>query len=197
MSVLVSEDSFFDRYFARIDACVRTVDVSALHVAMKMIRDTRDRGGKIILVGNGGSAAMASHVAVDLTKVAGARAINFNDADLLTCFANDFGYEQWVERAFEFYADAQDLAVLISSSGKSPNIINGTLKAKQMKLATITFSGFAEGNPLRQLGNVNFWADSREYNVVEMTHHIWLLSMIDRLALDARTSGEKSSSGAL
>jgi D-sedoheptulose 7-phosphate isomerase len=75
------------------------------------------KGKKIIIAGNGGSAAMASHVAVDLTKNAGVRAINFNEADLITCFANDYGYEEWVAKAVEFYGDEGDVLVLISSSG--------------------------------------------------------------------------------
>ena len=56
-------------------------------------------GKKVIIAGNGGSAAMASHVAVDFTKAAGIRAINFNEADLITCFSNDYGYEHWVAQA--------------------------------------------------------------------------------------------------
>ena len=127
---------------------------------------------------------MASHVAVDLTKVAGVRAVNFNEADLITCLANDYGYEHWVEKAIEFYADPGDLIVLISSSGKSNNIINGAIKAKQMKLSLITFTGFTADNPLRKLGDLNFWADSQAYNVVEMTHHVWLLALVDKLVVD-------------
>jgi len=124
---------------------------------------------------------MASHVTVDLTKVAGVRAINFNEADLLTCFANDYGYEHWVEQALGFYADPIDLVVLISSSGKSSNIVNGAHKAREMKLPLITFSGFDIDNPLRRLGDLNFWAESHSYNIVEMTHHIWLLALVDEL----------------
>ena len=67
--------------------------------ALQMILDTRSNSGKALLVGNGGSSAMASHVAVDFTKAAGIRAINFNEADLITCFANDYGYENWVAQA--------------------------------------------------------------------------------------------------
>ena len=127
---------------------------------------------------------MASHVTVDLTKVAGVRAINFNEADLLTCFANDYGYEHWVEQALGFYADPIDLVVLISSSGKSSNIVNGAHKAREMKLPLITFSGFDIDNPLRRLGDLNFWAESHSYNIVEMTHHIWLLALVDKLVAD-------------
>lgn len=122
---------------------------------------------------------MASHVSVDLTKAAMIRAVNFNEADLLTCFANDYGYENWVVQAIKAYADEKDLIILISSSGKSPNIINGAAQARLMGLPIITLSGFTECNPLRALGDINFWCDSDQYNIVEMTHHVWLLSIVD------------------
>lgn len=124
---------------------------------------------------------MASHVAVDFTKAAKVRAINFNEPDLITCFANDYGYENWVVEALNSYADPGDLAILISSSGKSPNIINGALKAKDMGLSVVTLSGFDRDNPLRKLGDIELWANSSAYNVVEMTHHIWLLAIVDYL----------------
>ena len=138
-------------------------------------------GKKIILVGNGGSAAMASHVAVDFTKAAGIRAINFNEADLITCFANDYGYEHWVAKALEAYADQGDLVILISSSGKSPNMLNGARQAKAMDLPLVTVSGFSADNPIRKLGDLNLWVDSTAYNIVEMTHHVWLVAIIDYL----------------
>ena len=113
----MSDNNYFQRYFSLINNCLVAGTGSVLEeVADKIVR-TASEGRKVILVGNGGSAAMASHVAVDLTKTAGIRAINFNEADLLTCFANDYGYENWVVKALEFYADPGDLVVLISSSG--------------------------------------------------------------------------------
>ena len=124
---------------------------------------------------------MASHVTVDFTKGAGIRAVNFNEADLLTCFANDYGYELWVAKALEFYADSVDLAILISSSCQSPNMLNGAKQAKEMNLTTITLSGFRSDNLLKTLGDVNLWVDSTSYNIVEMTHHVWLLAIIDYL----------------
>ena len=109
------------------------------------------------------------------------RAINFNEADLLTCFANDYGYEHWVAKALEFYADKGDLVILISSSGQSPNMLNGAKQANEMQLPLVTLSGFRADNPLRTLGDVNLWIDSTAYNIVEMTHHVWLLAIIDYL----------------
>ena len=90
---------------------------------IKILKKIKNNRKKIILVGNGGSAAIASHVSVDLTKMCKIRAVNFNEADLLTCFANDYGYENWVKKALSSYADKGDLLICISSSGESKNII--------------------------------------------------------------------------
>ena len=137
---------------------------------------------KIIFLGNGGSAAMASHCSVDLTKNAGIRAINFNEADLLTCFSNDYGYELWSEKALELYSKPGDVVVLISSSGNSMNIVNAAKFSKNKKLPTITFTGFHKDNKTRQIGDINLWVNSKAYNIIEMTHHIWLLSAVDLIA---------------
>lgn len=139
------------------------------------------RDGKVIVIGNGGSAAIAGHVAIDLTKSAGMRAINFNEAALLTCFGNDYGYEHWVEEAINAYADAEDLIILISSSGRSENIINAARRAKTLAIDVVTLTGFDEENPLRSFGEVNLWCDSSHYNVVENCHQIWLLAVVDYL----------------
>ena len=80
---------------------------------------------KIIIFGNGGSAAISSHFSVDMTKNANIRCINFNEPDLITCFSNDFGYENWLSNSIKFYGDKGDILIAISSSGKSKNIING------------------------------------------------------------------------
>ena len=177
----MSHSNYFSLYFGRLYNRLQTVNSQDLEQVTKLTQQAHQQGRKIIVVGNGGSAAMASHVAVDFTKTAGMRAVNFNEADLLTCFSNDYGYENWVAKALEFYADPEDLAILISSSGKSSNILNGARQAKGMGLPLVTLSGFAADNPLRQLGDVNLWVESTAYNIVEMTHHVWLLSVIDYL----------------
>ena len=172
---------YFPLYFETIFQRIKSIDSAELEQAAKMVSVAHQKGKKIVIVGNGGSAAMASHVTVDFTKAAGIRAINFNEADLITCFANDYGYEQWVAKALEAYADKGDLAILISSSGKSQNIINATEKGTEIGLSTITLSGFFKDNPLKKSGDLNLWIDSCEYNVIEMTHHIWLLAIVDYL----------------
>ena len=177
----MKEADYFSQYFETISQCIESIDSDQLEHAAAMVWAAHQSGKKIILVGNGGSAAMASHVAVDFTKAAGIRAINFNEADLITCFANDYGYEHWVVKALDAYADLGDVVILISSSGKSPNIVKGAEKAKNMGLSVITVSGFLSDNILRKLGDLNLWVDSSEYNIVEMSHHVWLVAIIDYL----------------
>ena len=172
---------FFSDYFDEISTRMREIEPAQLDALAALFVEAQQDGHKVIIVGNGGSAAIASHVTVDLTKVASVRSHNFNEADLLTCFANDYGYERWVEKAIEFYGTPGDVAVFISSSGRSPNIVNGAGAARALGVRPVTLSGFDADNPLRKLGELNFWVNSRSYNVVEMTHQIWLLAVVDRI----------------
>ena len=151
-----------------------------IETTAKLCIDSLKKGGKILIFGNGGSAAIASHVSVDLTKNANIRTVNFNEADLITCFSNDYGYDKWVEKAVEFYGDEGDILILISSSGRSPNMINACKSAKNKKISKIiTFTGHDKNNPLSKLGDINFWIDSKAYNFVENIHQVWLLTIID------------------
>ena len=110
---MIHKESYFSTYFKLLfDKCT-FISSSELEGIGSLIKKTAADGGKIILAGNGGSAAMASHVAVDLVKAANIRAINFNEADLITCLANDFGYDLWVQKALEYYTDPLDLIILI------------------------------------------------------------------------------------
>ena len=172
--------TFIKDYLNRYKSSLFETDVSHELIKMKeILLKIKENGKKVIIAGNGGSAAMASHVAVDFTKQGGVRTVNFNEADLITCFANDYGYEHWVAKAVEFYGDEGDLAILISSSGNSENIVNAAKTAKSMGMIVITFTGFKSDNPLNQNGHLNFWLDSKAYNIIENTHQIWLLMVCD------------------
>ena len=186
---------FFRDCFSEITERLNDADTSDLVAAADLIRGVGTSNNKVIVVGNGGSAAIASHLAVDLTKVAGIRTVNFNEPSLLTCFANDYGYEHWVEKVLGFHADQGDLLILVSSSGESANILNGAKRAVAMGLSILTLSGFANDNRLRSLGGINLWVDIRIYNVVENVHQIWLLSIVDYLAADKDRGLEFPSEG--
>jgi len=174
--------NFIKDYLNRYKSSLFETDVYHELIKMKeILLRIKENGKKVIIAGNGGSAAIASHVAVDFTKQGGIRAINFNEADLITCFANDYGYEHWVAKAVEFYGDEGDMVILISSSGNSMNMVNAARSAKKLGLEVITFTGFDINNPLKQEGAINIWLDSKAYNVVENTHQIWLLMVCDLL----------------
>ena len=177
-----SSKDYFIQYLKSYDTLIHDpASIDELVKIKLLFQETSMSGNKVILAGNGGSAAMASHIAVDITKNAGIRAVTFNEYDLITTLANDYGYENWISKAIEFYHNPGDVVVLISASGQSKNVINAAIKSKELGLPIITFSGFNANNPLRTLGESNLWVNSQIYNIVEMTHHIWLLAIVDMI----------------
>ena len=146
------------------------------------ILDVKKKKKKVVIFGNGGSAAIASHFSVDLTKIAKVRCVNFNEYDLITCFANDYGYENWMKMAINFYLDKGDILILVSSSGSSKNVLKAANFAKKKGIYLITFTGFKKNNPLTKKGKINIWVNSKVYNHVENIHQIQLLSIADLLA---------------
>lgn len=131
---------------------------------------TRQHHTKIIFIGNGGSAGIASHLAIDYSKNGHLPAMSFSDAAALTCLSNDYGYEHVFAKQIEFHARRGDLLVAISSSGKSVNILNAVAAARKVGCQVMTFTGFNPANPLSKLGDVNFYIDSKEYGFVEVAH---------------------------
>ena len=146
---------------------------------------TKKENSKVLIFGNGGSAAIASHFSVDLTKNTKIKCQNFNEADLLTCFSNDYGYENWVAKAIEFYAERKDVIIFISSSGKSQNMLRGVKMAKNKNISKIiTLTGGIKNNPLSKLGVINLKVNSKIYNHIENIHQFWLLSVCDSIKLN-------------
>ena len=149
--------------------------------AIEMITTQTTSGRKVMFVGNGGSAAIASHQAVDYWKNGGMRAIAFNDASLLTCVANDFGYPHVFEKSIEMFADPGDVLIAISSSGKSENILRAVATAVKAQCRIVTMSGFSPDNPLRRQGEVNFYVPSHSYGFVEIAHLSLCHGMVDTI----------------
>ena len=173
---------FLQRYFKELNNLlnISNNDLEKLSHVSKILIKTNKIKKKTLIFGNGGSAAIASHFSVDLTKNARVRCTNYNESDLLTCFSNDFGYEKWVEKTIEYYGDEDDNIILISASGTSKNMVNAANYVKKNKFnSLITFTGNKKNNDLNNLGNINFWVDSSAYNIIENVHQALLLSLVD------------------
>lgn len=156
--------------------------------ATVLVRGQTAAGRKVIFVGNGGSAAIASHQAIDYWKNGGMRAIAFNDPALLTCVGNDFGYPHVFEKPIAMFADKGDVLIAISSGGRSENILRAVAAGIQAGCRVMTLSGFEPDNPLRSRGELNFYVPSDSYGYVEITHLAVCHCIVDTI-MAARSEG--------
>lgn len=140
---------------------------NALIKSAEIITKANAGGKKVIFIGNGGSAATASHKALDYWFTGKVRGIAFSDHANLTAVSNDFGYQNVFVNQIERFADKGDILLAISSSGNSGNIILAVRKARDLGCKVLTFSGFKRTNHLRKLGDFNFYTPSSHYNQVE------------------------------
>ena len=173
---------YFKDYNKSIFDLLDKFDTELIDKSVMLIDKCRNQGGKVYIVGNGGSSSMASHVSVDFAKVAGVPSDTFNNTNLITCFANDYGHDNWILEAIKAYTKEKDMLILISSSGTSKNIVNAASYCKENSIPLLTLSGFASDNPLSKLGDINIHVESESYNFIEMSHHIILLAIVDIFA---------------
>lgn len=179
-------NSFLDTYFEEYKKLAFTPEAQDLIAEYRdLAAAVRDRGGKMMFAGNGASASCSEHGAVDFTKQGKVRSVTFHDPNLMTCFANDFGYDNWVAKAIEHYGDDGDAVVLISVSGTSPSVVNAAKYAKSRGMSVVSFTGRDPGNPLKMLSDIAFHVPSDAYNVVECIHQIWVTATIDLLIGDS------------
>ena len=174
--------NYFKEYNKSIYDLLNNFDTSLIDKSVELILDCKKNNGKVYIVGNGGSSSMASHVSVDFAKVAGVQSDTFNNANLITCFANDYGHDNWISEAIKAYTNEKDMLILISSSGTSNNIVNAASYCNNKHIPLITLSGFKSDNPLSKLGTVNMHVGSDSYNFIEMSHHIILVAIVDIFA---------------
>lgn len=136
---------------------------------------------RIFFIGNGGSNAICSHMAEDFQKLLNYPTFCFSDGALITCYSNDFGYENAIKEWIKCHSKKNDLLIAISSSGESKNIINATEVFKNVSDNVITLSGFQYDNSLSKLGLVNFSTSTKSYGITECLHEIILHSLLDQI----------------
>ena len=128
-----------------------------------------DKHGHIILIGNGGSNSVASHIAQDYTKMLGKHAISFSDPSRLTCYINDYGRDEAYKKFIEHLGEPDTLVILMSSSGRSENILTAARHCKENNIQYCTLSGFDNDNPLNEMNSdLSYHVDSHDYGVVSL-----------------------------
>ena len=183
--------SYYENYTCAFTAALAALEVTdregglldpegAFHDLCHRIDALRDSRGMQFMCGNGASATLSNHMALDWTKNAGVKTMSFNDSALLTALGNDVGYEEVFSAPLRWYAKAGDQLVTISSSGNSPNVLRALETAREMSLSIVTFSGLSPGNSSRKLGDLNFYVPAKTYGIVESIHHVLLHLCLDR-----------------
>jgi D-sedoheptulose 7-phosphate isomerase len=191
--------SVISSYFSNLHDCASGAHASdarhqaltlqdAIEKSIALVKKATADGGKIMFVGNGGSAGIASHLAIDFTKNGNFPALAFNDGAALTCLGNDLGFERVFSRQIEAHGRPGDVLFAISSSGRSADILQAATSARSRDCAVVTLSAFTADNPLRRLGDVNFYVSNGEYGFVEIAHLAICHAVLD-IAMGWQASG--------
>lgn len=137
---------------------------------------------QVIIIGNGGSNAIASHISQDYTKKLKIRSFSFSDPSRLTCYINDYGMEQAYVQFLKEFIEKDTLVILISSSGNSKNIINCLEYCDNNNISFVLLTGFNKENESRKKykdkAKLEMWIDSSDYGIVECAHEIFLHSIV-------------------
>ena len=175
----------FADYISKLLTAANTVSEDSLNKMIETLRGARD--SCIYIIGNGGSAAIASHFATDLFRAfeitnLSNRVVSLTDnTSLLTASGNDFGFETIFERQLSQLCREKDVLVAISSSGNSENIIRAVHAAKNEGLVSIGLSGF-DGGQAKKIADINIHIDSNNYGVIEDCHQSIMHSMAQYLS---------------
>lgn len=149
--------------------------VAAIEALAMMMSATVKAGGKIIIFGNGGSASDSLHIAAELVgrfrkerRPIPAIALSAN-ISLITALGNDYGFEYIFERQIEALGKKGDMALGISTSGKSKNVIRGIKKASEMNMKTAVLTGKSEGG-LSRIADVSVKVPSDNTPRIQEAH---------------------------
>jgi D-sedoheptulose 7-phosphate isomerase len=160
-------------YSKNIQECFNEVDVEKVQRAAERLLAIRKCDGTLFIIGNGGSAATASHMAVDFEKVAGMRVVSLTNVPNITAWGNDVDYEsvfsEQLKRQLGRQGQPADILIAISASGNSPNILHAAEYARGRSIYTIGFIGFG-GGKLKEMVDIALIISSRNYGVVEDFH---------------------------
>lgn len=174
-----SARGFLADYAERLRAGLAGVDGAAVEAAAALLAATVAEGGCVFVAGNGGSAAIADHLACDLGKGSRTgtdlvpRVVPLTGASaLVSAVANDIGYEHVYAYQIDALARPGDLVILISSSGNSPNVVLAAERARAAGARVLAMTGF-DGGKLRGLADVSLHVADANYGVIEDCHQVF------------------------
>ena len=144
-----------------------------------LLTKKKEKCSHIFFIGNGGSAAIASHMTADFMKNGGMITYSLYDNAVMTCMGNDYGYEQVFAKPLDFLLRHGDLLIAISSSGRSQNILNAINVAHEKGATVVTFTGFERDNPAMTSGDMNVYVPCSKYGIVESVHNLMLQEIVD------------------
>lgn len=169
----------------------RQIEANKAFEKMKqLLTDTRANDKAVYWVGNGGSAAICSHLSQDVLNKLETKSYVLSDTSLLTCMANDFGYESVYQKPLQKLMNEGDLLIAISSSGNSQNIINAVDVANEKGGKIIALSAFDPSNKLNQTkADVSLFLECALYGHAEVGHEALLHAVIETLWMENQKNG--------
>ena len=173
--------NYFSKYIDKNNKILKKIDISKLENLLKKIKEIKKNRNKILIFGNGAGASIASHFSNDCNKSLKIRCLSFDSSTHLTCYSNDYGYENWVKETIRSHYSKKDLIILISASGNSQNMIEAAKYCKSKRINFFSISGFKEKNRLNLISKNFLWVDSKSYNQVEISQLVILLSLVDQM----------------
>ena len=136
---------------------------------------------RIIILGNGGSSSVASHISQDYMKFQGKKVSILSDPSMITMLTNDFGYDWAYQKFLDYYVEIDTLVIIMSSGGESENMINCLNWCEENKVSYGVLTGFSENNTIRKTAKNSLWnyyINSDSYGVVECVHQIFLHGVV-------------------
>jgi len=172
-------EQFSQSYFSYLKEIIDKVDLSEIKIFVELLLSARKSGATIFFIGNGGSAATASHFANDLAfgtheHEKPFKAISITDnVSVLTALGNDYGYGEIFVRQLKVYAEKGDVVVGISASGNSKNLINAFNYAKSSGIKTMALTAF-DGGQMKVIADncIHIPTEDKEYGPAEDVHMI-------------------------
>jgi D-sedoheptulose 7-phosphate isomerase len=183
----------YPSYLAYVTQALQSVQPQEVQNTIDLLWRAYQKGRRVFVIGNGGSAATASHLAQDLAKGTRRtlsqkkriRALALTDSvPFLTAYGNDDGYEVVFEQQLRNHAQRGDVLIAISGSGNSPNILKAIAWAKRNGLATLGITGF-DGGKLRRLAQHKLHVPLNDMCTAESVHsvllHYIVLALVERI----------------